>query len=416
MGKKLFLYLYLLVGLSYGQSDTKRALFLGNSYTYSNNLPSLISSMAASTGDILEHSSNAIGGYTLQQHTTNTVTNTMIAQGNWDFVVLQEQSQMPSFSIEFVEEEVYPYAKKLDSIIKLNKDCVETVFFMTWGRKNGDQSNCPNYPPVCTYEGMDDLLKERYLEMASQNEAVVSPVGAVWRYIREQHPEIELYIPDESHPSLAGSYAAACCFYTVFFQKDPLNISYNSTLSSETAQLIKTAVHHIVYNHFDSWSIGLNNPTSNFSYSNTGPYQYQFSNLSDNSDSYFWDFGDGSTSSETNPIHTYNGPGNYTISLVAENCYHYNMTTETINQALNVVEANSKFIRTYPNPCDKMIFIESENPLLKKELYSVDGKLIKKAVSGENTIDTSEIKEGVYLLKLTDTSDNIKNIRIIVKH
>ena len=50
---------------------------------------------------------------------------------------------------------------------------------MTWGRENGDQSNCQSWPPVCTYEGMDDLLRERYMIMANDNNALVAPVGAV---------------------------------------------------------------------------------------------------------------------------------------------------------------------------------------------------------------------------------------------
>jgi hypothetical protein len=40
--------------------------------------------------------------------------------------------------------------------------------------------------------------------MAETNDAIVAPVGAVWNYIRQNHPEIELYNPDESHPSLIG--------------------------------------------------------------------------------------------------------------------------------------------------------------------------------------------------------------------
>lgn len=72
---------------------------------------------------------------------------------------------------------------------------------------------------MCTYAGMDSLLHLRYMMMAEDNHAVVSPVGAVWNYIRANFPLIELYSPDESHPSVAGSYAAACCFYTSIFRK-----------------------------------------------------------------------------------------------------------------------------------------------------------------------------------------------------
>jgi len=86
-----------------------------------------------------------------------------------------------------------------------------------------------NWPPVCTYEGMDDLLRERYLEMGEMNEAVVSPVGAVWRHLRENNPDVQLYANDGSHPSPEGSYAAACAFFSVLFRENPTLITFAST-------------------------------------------------------------------------------------------------------------------------------------------------------------------------------------------
>ena len=98
----------------------------------------------------------------MQSHSTNNNTIQLISNGNWDYVVLQEQSQFPSFPLWQVEQDVFPYASELNQLIKENNICAETVFFMTWGREEGDQSNCLNWPPVCTYEGMDDLIRERY--------------------------------------------------------------------------------------------------------------------------------------------------------------------------------------------------------------------------------------------------------------
>src|SRR5687768_9801936 len=112
-------FLFVLSFESQAQTLTKRALFIGNSYTAAYDLPMMVSQMAASVGDSLYYDSNALGGYTLNGHSTNTVTLNKIGAGNWDYVVLQEQSQMPSFPISQVEANVFPYAKKLDSIINL---------------------------------------------------------------------------------------------------------------------------------------------------------------------------------------------------------------------------------------------------------------------------------------------------------
>ena len=232
---KSLLLLLLVANYSIAQQQIKKVLFIGNSYTYVNDLPALLSNVAQSAGDSVIYDSNCIGGSTLQLHSTNSTTLQKIAQGNFDFVVLQEQSQLPSFPLSQVQTSVYPYAITLDSLINVANSCTETVFYMTWGRKNGDASNCPNWPPVCTYSGMDSLLRLRYMQMANNNNAIISPVGAVWRHIRNNYPNIELYNADESHPSLEGSYAAACTFYSILFRKNPSQISFISTLDSTDA-------------------------------------------------------------------------------------------------------------------------------------------------------------------------------------
>ena len=243
---------------AHGQvSDSIKVLFLGNSYTYVNTLPAMVAECAASDEKEIIQSSNTPGGYTFQGHLTNATSQDLIQQGDWDFVVLQEQSQIPSFPLDQVEVECFPFAAQLnDSILHYNP-CAETVFYMTWGRQNGDAQNCGSWPPVCTYEGMDDLLNERYRIMAEDNQAIISPVGAVWRYIRTNNPEINLYNPDGSHPSIEGTYAAAISFYTILFREDPTTLTYNSTVDPATAAIIRDAVKAVVFDDLlEEWHVG----------------------------------------------------------------------------------------------------------------------------------------------------------------
>ncbi len=259
MQVRLLFIMLLLYQLTCGQNNTRRVLFLGNSYTNANNLPQLVADVAASVGDTVIFDQHTPGGWSLWGHHGSSVSLGKIADGNWDFVVLQEQSQRPSREPSSVELMVYPPARYLDSVINFHNPCAETMFYMTWGRKNGDQALCaayPNWPYVCTYEGMDSLLYLRYMHMADTNNAVVSPVGQVWRYIRNQYPNIELYTADESHPSLAGSYAAACSFYTAMFRKNPTAITFNSSLTAATANQIKLAVEAVVLDSLSKWNIG----------------------------------------------------------------------------------------------------------------------------------------------------------------
>ncbi len=226
-------------------------------------MPQIVASLASSVGATLNYQYNAPGGYTLEQHSSNSTTLNYIRSGGWNYVVLQEFSQYPSESLSTVEWNVYPYARFLNSEIKANNPGAKTMFYMTWGRRDGDADRCSRLPEVCTYIGMDDLTRERYMFMAQDNQAEVSPVGAVWRYIREHYPSIELYAYDGSHPSEAGSYAAACCFYAAIFRNDPTQLTYNYNLSTSVANNIKYAAKTVVYDHLSSWFIG------NYDYSDT---------------------------------------------------------------------------------------------------------------------------------------------------
>ena len=254
--KKLLLLL-ITPFLSFGQIDSLNVLFLGNSYTASNNLPNIISTIANSMGHYLYAESNLMGGATLQTHVNNTNSNNLITSGDWDYVVLQEQSQYPAFPLSQVEQDVFPYAAQLNQLINDYNNCGQTVFFMTWGRENGDSGNCPNWPPVCTYEGMDDLLHERYMIMANDNGGFISPVGAVWRYIRDAKYDMNLYSSDGSHPSFLGSYVAGVCFYTTLFQTNPLDIPWNEewNISESDAEIIREVVKIVVYDSLEEWSI-----------------------------------------------------------------------------------------------------------------------------------------------------------------
>lgn len=243
--------LFFLISIVWGHAQTTRVLFIGNSYTSVNDLPNLVSQIYSAAGETLDYSMSAPGGCTFQQHCN--VSLPYIQQGGWDYVVLQEQSQLPSFPINQFMQESYPYAQELCSLIRQYNPDVKIVFYMTWGRKNGDPQNGQYYPPLNTYEGMDSLLYARYVMMAQDNDACVSPVGAVWHQIRNQHPEVELYQSDGSHPSYLGSYVAACSFYTFFTGHNPIDITWNGTLDGDMADIAKNAVKRVVYDSMSKW-------------------------------------------------------------------------------------------------------------------------------------------------------------------
>jgi PKD repeat protein len=294
-----------------------RVLFLGNSYTGVNNLPQLVHDVALSAGDTLIFDSNTPGGYQLADHVTDVNSQTKIMQGDWDYVVIQGQSQEPiTYTSQFNNG-----GAALHNQIKQYNPCAITMPYMTWGRKNGDSLNCPFFPVMCTYQGMDTTIREAYLYLTNALNGEVSPVSVVWNYLRQNHPGIELYQADESHPSAEGSYAAACCFYASLFKKDPLLITFNSSLNVTDALNIRNAVKALVFDSLNLWDFK-KAPVSQFAYyAGTGTNELLFNPFGHNVwQTYLWDFGDGTTTTVLNPAHSWITDGTYTVTLTTTTC------------------------------------------------------------------------------------------------
>ena len=329
--KKSFFLLVILPLLSFGQLK-KEVLFIGNSYTYYNNLPDLVNEIALSFGDTLVHESSTPGGSNFNAHSTNTQTLNKINQQEWDYVVLQAQSQELSFSPFQVASDSYPYAEILVDSIFANSSCTEPLFFMTWGRKYGDQSNCQFYPPVCTYLGMQQRLRENYLDMSFLHNASCSPVGMAWKKSIEIDSTLNLYSSDNSHPSIYGSYLAACTFYSSIFKKSAVGSTYwPNAIDSASAYILQQIGSSTVLDSLGVWNVF--NADFGFQQYNDS---ISFTNLSSNYESVFWDFGDGITSTDENPTHKYTLNGSYPVILTAITNAACIEDTQTISITVNI--------------------------------------------------------------------------------
>lgn len=327
------LALCLLLVTATASAQTTHVLFIGNSYTYVNDLPEMTRQLALSLGDTLVVSSSAPGGYTFEGHNNNPATQALIAQGGWDRVVLQEQSQMPSFPPDQVAYEVFPYAQALVDTIRAYSPCAEPTFYMTWGRENGDADNCAFWPPVCTYAGMQEQLRMNYLQMAQDNSAECAPAGVAWKEVRDEYPAIGLYSADGSHPSVAGSYLVACTMYNTFFRTSTVGASFTSSLDPATAATLQQIASAVVLDSLATWNIGINDPVASPSYTeNNGTVN--FNQNSSNATTHFWDLGDGATSNESAFAHTYSAVGVYTVTYVAGDACG---RTDTSNFDVNVL-------------------------------------------------------------------------------
>jgi hypothetical protein len=184
---------------------------------------------------------------------------------------------------------------------------------MTWGRKYGDQQNCQFYPPICTYLGMQQRLRESYLDMTFNHNATCSPVGMSWKESIAQDSALNLFSSDNSHPSIYGSYLAACTFYATIFKKSPIGSTYMPNgIGHATAVFLQTIAYNTVLDSLSDWNIF----NADFIF-NVNNDIVTFNNLSSNFENVLWDFGDGNTSNIENPQHTYTSSGTFNVELHA---------------------------------------------------------------------------------------------------
>ncbi len=385
-------------------------LFIGNSYIYTQNLPNTLYNLALAGGDTIYHESSTPGGYTFQGHSSNATTLNKIASRDWDFVVLQEQSQRPSFPDWQVEQDVYPYAEELVDSIKSNYECTEPVFFMTWGRRDGDQQNCAGFPPLCTFEGMQERLRNAYLQMTVDNDATVAPCGAAWQQMALVNSTFwyGLYSGDGSHPSAWGTYLNACVFYATIFRQSPVGIPYYSTIGQQDAEDLQQLAEDIVLDSLSNWYIGHQDIVADIDYvqsGGSGP-QVQFSNGSQNVSDHYWDFGDGMTSTEASPQYNFD-QGIWDVTYIGSSACGVDTAEVQISVPLGIDEQNR---------LDRLSVIQIGNQLsventlseyLKLSVVDVSGRIIIEVALKPHGTKTLNLNgnSGVHLLRISNDSE-----------
>ncbi len=395
----------------FANAQQTSVLFIGNSYVYTGDLPGTLKSLALAGGDSVYHESSTPGGYTFEQHSTNATTLSKIASRNWDFVVLQQQSQMPSFPPSQVASQTYPFAEILVDSIRSNYECSEPVFFMTWGRRDGDQSNCAGYPPLCTFEGMNARLRESYLEMGSDNEATVAPCGAAWHQMSVDDNFFwnGLYSGDGSHPSAWGTYLNACVFYATIFRKSPVGIEYYSSIGQQDAEDLQQLAEDIVLDSLSNWYIGHQDVVSNASYSLSGGLTVDFIGSSENATSHQWQFGDGGTSDQESTQHSYSLEGTYEVTHIASSTCGSDTTVLEVMLSPSSVEEglfNNLDIQVV-NGVLTMKNVLNSSVQLNVFDYAGRAILASKINPGTTKVIDFQLPTGIYLYRISNEENQL---------
>lgn len=194
-------------GLHAQATQTKRILFIGNSYTYYWNLPQNVAQMAEERKIPMQVQQSTSGGVNLEMHwksARNLKTMDLIREGNFDAIVLQDQSLRPVLE----PDSTLKYGTLLGEAIKSSG--AQPFVYLTWARKNNPM--------------MQSKLNATYKALANKIGGKVVPVGPAWKLARSLRPDIALFEKDGSHPSSLGTYLTACVFFKVLTGETPVRL------------------------------------------------------------------------------------------------------------------------------------------------------------------------------------------------
>jgi hypothetical protein len=202
------------VELARSDRPSHRVLFVGNSLTYYNDMPDMVSRLADADPGAkpLFAVSFTRPGWTLQQAAHNAKLERLLGDIQWDFVVLQEQSGLASSSPSEVGRKSVPAATRLHHLS--TRAGARTSVYMTWPSR---------------YEG----------DLADQLGLPVAPVGLAWEEARRRRPALDLLDDDGHHPNLAGSYLAACVFYQALTGRDPTRSTFTAGIAQDDARFLQ---------------------------------------------------------------------------------------------------------------------------------------------------------------------------------
>jgi hypothetical protein len=236
---------------SLGIDEPASILYIGNSFFYFNNgMGGHVARLNGSNeaAKKVRSTEATISGSSLQWHDVDSyfrpdavgafsfdTENNVVFNKNdklFEVAVMMDCSQCPihpTLKSQFTE-----YARKDSDIVR--KHGAKPVLFMSWAYSNKPE--------------MTAGLAEAYTVAGNANDALVIPAGLAFARIVREHPEINLYIADKRHPTLAGTYLAACTTYAALWRRSPVGLGYTAGLDAATAKALQEAAWATVQDYY----------------------------------------------------------------------------------------------------------------------------------------------------------------------
>jgi len=241
----------------FGPGDLK-VLFIGSSYFNYNNLPGLFTSLTKSDSKKVFVDFSIINAVFLDYHAESPATIEKIKQYAWDVIVLQGictnaafPDTHPYIFPPYKHHELVPSIKKLRKIIRKNHKRTKIIYAMPWAFKDGTKW-LKGYDD--SYEDMQQKIYKNILKISKKQKFTISPVGWAWRAVINGRPDIELFMPDMSHPTPEGSYLMACVIYVSIFGESVRDNPFYAELSADTALYLQTTAAKTVLDSLKLWN------------------------------------------------------------------------------------------------------------------------------------------------------------------
>jgi hypothetical protein len=150
----------------------------------------------------------------------------------FDAVIIADCSQCPIHPQ--LQSVFHQFAKKQSEIVTANG--ARPIFFMTWAYKDKPE--------------MTAQLAEQYTIAGNVNDALVIPAGLAFAKAIAKRPDLEFYQPDKRHPTLIGTYLAACTAYAAIYGKSPVANTYIAGIDPATARFLQETAQATVQEYF----------------------------------------------------------------------------------------------------------------------------------------------------------------------
>jgi hypothetical protein len=205
-----------------GDAGGGRVLFIGNSLTEANGLPTLVETLSRQAqGTPISTASVVFGGFSLEDHWNQGTAQRRIAEGGWSIVVLQQgPSSLPESQVALRE-----WTTRFDSVIRATG--ARTALYMVWPESNRRDAF--------------DAVSRSYVRAAEDVAGMLFPVGEAWRGAWRRDPAVPLYGPDGFHPTPTATYLAALVIYQQITGRSPVGLPAWMQIPTDRALLLQEA-------------------------------------------------------------------------------------------------------------------------------------------------------------------------------